>query len=46
MFRSLKPEWNLRKTLPLREKVDTSPERYLLIPGRDHGEHHDILREF
>jgi hypothetical protein len=30
----------------LREKLDTSPERYLLIPGRDHGEHHDILREF
>jgi hypothetical protein len=30
----------------LREKIDTSPERYLLIPGRDHGEHHDILREF
>jgi hypothetical protein len=30
----------------LREQVDTSPERYLLIPGRDHGEHHDILREF
>ncbi|MHC5077331.1 MAG: hypothetical protein ACYTFM_13030, partial [Planctomycetota bacterium] len=30
----------------LREKINTSPERYLLIPGRDHGEHHDILREF
>jgi hypothetical protein len=30
----------------LREQIDTSPERYLLVPGRDHGEHHDILREF
>ena len=30
----------------LREQIDTSPERYLLIPGRDHAEHHDILREF
>jgi hypothetical protein len=30
----------------LREKITTSPKRYLLIPGRDHAEHHDILRDF
>jgi len=30
----------------LKEKINTSPQRYLLIPGRDHGEHHDILRDF
>ena len=30
----------------LREQIEASPERYVEIPGRDHGEHHDILREF
>ena len=30
----------------LKEKINTSPKRYLLIPGRDHGEHHEILRDF
>ena len=30
----------------LREQINTSPKRYLLIPGRDHAEHHDILRDF
>ena len=27
-------------------RIDASPGRYLEIPGRDHGEHHEILREF
>jgi hypothetical protein len=30
----------------LKEKINTSPERYLQIPGRDHGEHHEILHDF
>ena len=30
----------------IRMRIDASPDRYLEIPGRDHGEHHDILREF
>ena len=30
----------------LRNQIDGHPERYLHIPGRDHGEHHDILRDF
>ena len=29
-----------------RERVATEPERYLKIPGLDHGEHHEILRRF
>ena len=29
-----------------RERVESMPERYLEIPGLDHGDHHDILREF
>ena len=29
-----------------RERVEAEPERYLEIPGLDHGEHHGILREF
>ena len=29
-----------------REQVEKEPDRYLLIPGLSHGEHHDILREF
>ena len=28
------------------ERVATEPERYLEIPGLDHGEHHEILRQF
>jgi hypothetical protein len=30
----------------LRNQIDAAPERYLRVPGRDHGEHHDILRDF
>ena len=30
----------------LRSQIDTYPDRYLQIPGRDHGEHHAILRDF
>ena len=30
----------------LLDQIDASPEKYLEIPGRDHGEHHDILRDF
>ena len=30
----------------LREQINTFPERYLRVPGRDHAEHHDILRDF
>ena len=29
-----------------RERVEAEPERYLEIPGLEHGEHHGILREF
>ena len=29
-----------------RERVAAEPERYLEIPGLDHGEHHEILRQF
>ena len=34
------------ETDDVRARIDGSPERYLEIPGRGHGEHHDILREF
>ena len=30
----------------LREQVASTPDRYLEIPGLDHNEHHEILREF
>src|SRR6266542_3821534 len=30
----------------LREQVASASDRYLEIPGLDHGEHHEILREF
>ncbi len=30
----------------LRKLVASASHRYLTIPGRDHGEHHKILREF
>ena len=42
MYAGIDPEENAA----LRTEIDTYPERYLEIPGRDHGEHHDILREF
>ena len=29
-----------------RERVAAEPERYLEIPGLDHGAHHEILRKF
>ena len=29
-----------------RELVKSAPERFIEIPGRDHGDHHDILKEF
>ncbi len=42
MWAGMEPEENAA----LREKVDTASEMYLEIRGRDHGEHHNILREF
>ncbi len=29
-----------------RERVETEPDRFLLIPGLSHSEHHEILQEF
>lgn len=29
-----------------RERIEADPERFLEIPGLDHGDHHDILRAF
>ena len=29
-----------------RERVTAAPERYLEIPGLEHGEHHDLLQQF
>lgn len=29
-----------------RNKIEANPERYLEIPGRNHGGHHEILRDF
>ena len=29
-----------------RDRVNALPNRYLEIPGLDHGDHHEILREF
>ena len=29
-----------------RERIEAEPNRFLLIPGLSHGEHHDILRAF
>ena len=29
-----------------RERISDTPERYLEIPGFDHGDHHQILRDF
>lgn len=28
------------------QRIDEEPERYLSIPGFDHGDHHDILKRF
>ncbi len=30
----------------LRHRVESEPHRFLEIPGFDHGDHHDLLREF
>ena len=30
----------------MREAIEAAPDRYLEVPGVDHGEHHDILRSF
>jgi hypothetical protein len=30
----------------LRHRVESEPNRFLSIPGLDHGDHHDLLREF
>ena len=35
-----------KENVTLRDKVEAVPERYLEFRGRNHGEHHDILREF
>jgi hypothetical protein len=29
-----------------RERIEADPDRFLEIPGLDHGDHHDILRAF
>ena len=43
---SLKHLNGIKISAALRSKTDMYPETYLQIPGRDHGEHHDILRDF
>ena len=35
-----------RTTARERERVAAEPVRYLKIPGLDHGQHHEILRQF
>ena len=30
----------------LRRRIEDDSEKFLLIPGRSHGEHHDLLRAF
>lgn len=30
----------------MRERVESTPTRYLEVPGLDHGDHHEILRAF
>jgi len=30
----------------LRERVEAEPGRFLEVPGLDHGDHHDVLRQF
>lgn len=29
-----------------REVIESAPDRYVVIPGRSHGEHHKILQQF
>jgi hypothetical protein len=36
------PEENER----MREVIAATPDQYLIIPGRTHDQHHDILQEF
>jgi hypothetical protein len=42
MWAGIEPEENSA----LRQEIDASPEKYLEIPGRDHGEHHHMLQNF
>ena len=42
MMTGIPPEENAA----VRRRVDACPERYLEVPEPDHGEHHEILREF
>lgn len=42
MVAGIKPEENEA----VRDRIEASLERYIEIPGRDHSEHHDILRDF
>ncbi len=42
MFAGIDPKENAT----LRTQINKNPERYLEIPGRDHSEHHEILRDF
>ena len=42
MYAGIDPDENA----DLRNQIEAYPERYLEIPGRGHGEHHDILRDF
>src|SRR4051812_33623636 len=29
-----------------RESIRTAPDRFILVPGMSHGQHHDLLKEF
>ena len=42
MYAGIEPEQNEA----VRVGIEASPEKYIEIPGRDHSEHHEILREF
>ena len=35
-----------RENQALRNQIDAHSKRYLQIPGRNHSEHHEILRDF
>ena len=39
-------EISLAEDKALRRQIANAPDRFLEIPGRDHGEHHELLREF
>ena len=41
-----KPEIPAGENREGRERGAAEPERYLEIPGLDHGKHHEILRQF